>query len=73
MMSEIDCSQKKIKYDIFITAAACSYHGCQLAVGTSDNLVLIYQIGKRPFGDVKEDDQEEEEERTIIDSYLMCS
>lgn len=73
MMSDIDCSQKKVRYDLFITAAACSYHGCQLAVGTSDNLVLIYQIGKRPFGDVKEDDQEEEEERTSVDDCLMFS
>ena len=63
MMSEIACSQNKVKYDVFITAAACSYHGSQLAVGTSDNLILLYQIGKRPFGDVKEDDQEEEDER----------
>ena len=63
MMTELRCGQDKIKYDIFITAAACSYHGSQLAVGTSDNLILLFQIGKRPFGDVKEDDQEEEDER----------
>lgn len=63
MMSDIYLPVDKVKYGIFITAAACSYRGCTLAVGTSDNLVLLYQIGKRGFGDVSEDDQEEEDER----------
>ena len=62
-MSNIECDMGKVHGDLFITAAACSYRGCTLAVGTSDNLVLLYQIGKRGFGDVSEDDQEEEEER----------
>lgn len=63
MMSDIYLPVDKVKYGIFITAAACSYRGCTLAVGTSDNLILLYQIGKRGFGDVSEDDQEEEDER----------
>ena len=62
-MSQIECDKAKIDYDIFITSAACSYRGCTLAVGTSDNLVLLYQIGKRGFGDIAEDDQEEEDAR----------
>ena len=57
MMSDIECPVKKVTYKIYITAAACSYRGCTLAVGTSDNLVLLYQIGKRGF-DIPEDEQE---------------
>ena len=63
MMSSIECDKGKLVDDVFITAAACSYRGCTLALGTSDNLVLLYQIGKRGFGDVSEDDQEEEDQR----------
>ena len=64
MMSSIECDKGKLVDDVFITAAACSYRGCTLAIGTSDNLVLLYQIGKRGFGDVSEDDQEEEDQRS---------
>ena len=64
MMSSIECDRGKLVDDVFITAAACSYRGCTLAIGTSDNLVLLYQIGKRGFGDVSEDDQEEEDQRS---------
>ena len=63
MMSDISCPVDKMKYTIFVTAAACSYRGCTLAIGTSDNLVLLYQIGKRGF-DIPEDEQVEEEERS---------
>lgn len=63
MMNSIECDKGKLVDDVFITAAACSYRGCTLAIGTSDNLVLLYQIGKRGFGDVSEDDQEEEDQR----------
>lgn len=62
-MSDIPCHVDKMKYTIFVTAAACSYRGCTLAIGTSDNLVLLYQIGKRGF-DIPEDEQVEEEERS---------
>ena len=55
MMSSIECDKGKLVDDVFITAAACSYRGCTLAIGTSDNLVLLYQIGKRGFGDVSEE------------------
>ena len=73
MMSEYDLSQSKIKYDIYVTAAACSYRGCTLAVGTSDSLVLLYQIGKRGFGDVPEDEQEEEDYRSHRNRIVMHS
>ena len=63
MMNYIWLPVDKIKYGIYITAAACSYRGCTLAVGTSDNLILLYQIGKRGFGDIPEDEQEEEDAR----------
>ena len=66
MMSELDLEQSKIRYDIYITAAACSYRGCTLAVGISDSLVLLYQIGKRGFGDIPEDEQAEEDERRVL-------
>lgn len=73
MMSEYDLSQSKIKYDIYVTAAACSYRGCTLAVGTSDSLVLLYQIGKRGFGDVPEDEQAEEDYRRNRAEIVMPS
>ena len=72
MMSDIECPVKKVTYKIYIPAAACSYRGCTLAVGTSDNLVLLYQIGKRGF-DIPEDEQVEEDERTACNGHLTPS
>ena len=72
-MSEYDLSQSKIKYDIYVRAAAFSYRGCSLAVGTSDSLVLLYQIRKRGFGDGPEDEQAEEDYRRDRIGIVMPS
>ena len=70
-MDDLEIPNSRVKYTYYITSAACSYCGCILAVGTSDNLILLYQIGKKPFVETEEQTDEESRRylfKTLIDS-----
>lgn len=65
---------KQVKYTPSYSCAAGALRGCYLAIGTTDSLLMFFQIGNRGYGsDVEDDSQQEEPNRIRLSSTLTAS